>query len=199
MAETVQETILKRTVAHTAIADSDSVIESAKLLISTAAEFVPWEKVEENRCINTVYNDRSIVELSIFFLFQLDLYLFAKKDEHRDEKIRKVIHYYVRFFTKVIPGFNYEELVYNRIELYGKAAYHNKNFMADTLSLLKEVIIDTQTNMKYRIALRFSYSDDFHLAARLDYHLSVYFDRHQKDLINIYRTVREINQVNGFS
>jgi hypothetical protein len=199
MPETVQETILKRTVAHTAIADPDSIIVSAKLLISTAAEFVPWERVEENRCINTVYNDRTIVELSIFFLFQLDLYLFAKKDEHRDEKIRKIIHHYVRFFGKVIPGFNYEELVYNRIELYGKTAYHNKNFMADTLTLLKEVIIDTQRNMKYRIALRFSYSDDFHLAARLDYHLSVYFDRHQKDLINIYRTVRETDKEKGFT
>jgi hypothetical protein len=199
MPETVQETILKRTVAHTAIADPDSIIVSAKLLISTAAEFVPWERVEENRCINTVYNDRTIVELSIFFLFQLDLYLFAKKDEHRDEKIRKVIHHYVRFFSKVIPGFNYEELVYNRIELYGKAAYHNKNFMTDTLMLLKEVIIDTQRNMKYRIALRFSYSDDFHLAARLDYHLSIYFERHQKELINIYRSVRETDQVKGFA
>jgi hypothetical protein len=199
MPETVQETILKRTVAHTAIADPDSIIVSAKLLISTAAEFVPWERVEENRCINTVYNDRTIVELSIFFLFQLDLYLFAKKDEHRDEKIRKIIRHYVRFFGKVIPGFNYEELVYNRIELYGKSAYHNKNFMTDTLTLLKEVIIDTQRNMKYRIALRFSFSDDFHLAARLDYHLSIYFERHQKDLINIYRTVRETDRVKGFT
>ena len=199
MPETVQDTILKRTVAHTAIADPDSIIVSAKLLIATAAEFVPWERVEENRCINTVYNDRTIVELSIFFLFQLDLYLFAKKDEYRDDKIRKTIHHYVRFFGKVVPGFNYEELIYNRIELYGKAAYHNKNFMADTLTLLKEVIIDTQRNMKYRIALRFSYSDDFHLAARLDYHLSVYFDRHQKDLINIYRTIRDTDHTKGFT
>lgn len=168
-------------------------------MIASAGEFVPLERVEENRCINTVYNDRTIVELSIFYLFQLDLYLFAKKDEHREEKIRKIIQYYVLIFSRVLPGVNYEELVYNRIELYGNVATHNKNFMTDTVKMLKEVIIDTNKNLKYRIALRFSYSDDFHLAARLEYHLTIYFERHQKDLMNIYRTVRDVVQLKGFS
>lgn len=194
MQTAVKETILKRTVAHTEIADPDSVIASAKQMIATAAEFVPWELVEENRLINTVYNDSSIVELCVFFLFQLDLYLFAKKDEHREEKVRKVIHYYVDTFTRVKPGYNYEELIYNRIELYGNVAKHNKSFMADTLMLLKEVIIDTQKNAKYRIALRFAYSDDFHLAARLEYHLNIYFERHQNRLLSIYRCVKDTVQ-----
>ncbi len=199
MQESLQETTLKRAISHTAISDPDPIIESAKLMIASAAEFVPLDRIEENRCINTVYNDRTIVELSIFYLFQLDLYLFAKKDDRREEKIRKMIHHYVRIFNRILPGFNYEELIYNRIELYGNVANHNKNFMSDTINLLKEVIIDTQKNMKYRIALRFSYSDDFHLAARLEYHLSIYFERHQRDLINIYRAVRESEQPKGFS
>jgi hypothetical protein len=199
MQESLQEITLKRALSHSSTSDSDPIIESAKLMIASAAEFVPLERIEENRCINTVYTDPTIVELALFYLFQLDLYLFAKKDEHREKKIRKIIQHYVFVFHTIIPGFNYEELIYNRIELYGNMANHNKNFMTDTLKLLKEVIIDTNRNMKYRIALRFSYSDDFHLAARLEYHLTVYFDRHQKNLINIYKAVREVDQIQELS
>jgi len=199
MQEALQETILKRAIAHTATNTPDPIIRSAKLLIASAAGFVPFERVEENRCINTVYNDKTIVELSLFFLFQLDLYLFSKKDDHREGKIRKTIRHFVHVFDSIVPGPKYEELIYNRIELYGNAAHHNENFKTDTIKLLKEVIIDTQRNMKYRIALRFSYSDDFHLAARLDYHLNIYFERHQKDLVNIYRAVLDAAYIPGHS
>lgn len=187
---TIQSPILKRESSMTT-ATGDPVTVSASLLIARASEFVPREHVEENRCINTVYTDRTIVELSIFLLFQLDFYLSTRQDEHRDEKMRKCIRYQADFFNRLFPGAGYEKLLYSRIQLYGKKAHQNKEFMADTLELLKEVILDTQKNGKHRIAVLFAYKDDYHLASRLDYHLKGYFDRHRSNLLTIYKTVRE--------
>jgi len=69
--------------------------------------------------------------------------------------------------------------------------------MADTIQLLKEVILDTQKNGTHRESLQFYYSDEFHLAARLEYHLKVYFDRHRSRLLTIYRSAREAESRNS--
>lgn len=195
VANTIQIPILKRASTLMAIADTDPDLASVRLLIATAARFVPNEHVEENRCINSVYNDRTIVELSVFSLFQLDYYLLAKKNRNRDDKMRKIIQYCADFFGRFVAGSDYDKLLYSRIQLYGEMAFHNKNFMTDTLKLLKEIILDTQKNGNHRIALAFPYMDDFHLASRLDYHLRLYFERHQNSLLDIYRTIK--NNVQG--
>lgn len=189
-ASTAQKPILKRA-SSMMTAAGDPVHVAAGLLIARASEFVPREHVEENRLINTVYNDRTIVELSVFLLFQLDFYLSTRNDERRDEKMRKSIRYHADFFNRLFPGSGYDQLLYSRIQLYGEKAHQNKEFMAETLQLLKEVIMDTQKHGKHRIAVLFPYKDDYHLASRLDYHLKLYFDRHRSNLLAIYRTVRE--------
>jgi hypothetical protein len=195
IAQMRQHLILKRGAATMAVADPDAVIASARLLIASATEFVPSEYIEENRCINAVYNDRTIIELSIFILFQLDYYLVTNKDQYRDEKIRKSIHCYSDFFDHLFTGSGYEKLIYSRIQLYGEIATHNKNFNADTTQLLKEIILDTLKNGSHRIALLFPYKDNFHLASRLDYHLNVFFERQQNSLLEIYRTIRDTERV----
>jgi len=195
----VQTPVLKRDSARMAIADADPVTSSARLLIASATEFVPRQPAEENRCINSIYTDRTIIELSIFLLFQLDFYLSTRKDADRDAKIRKSIRYQADFFDRLFPGSGYDKLFYSRIQLYGITAHHNKNFMSDTLQLLKEIILDTHKNGKHRVGLQFLYKDDYHLAARLDYHLKVYFERYSNDLLTIYKTVRGVEQARVLS
>ena len=136
--------ILKRPSSTMALTDSDPVTACARQLILSASEFVPREYIEENRCINSVYNDATIVELSIFLLFQMDFYLCANRDENRNSKIRKSICYQAKFFARLLPGSRYEELIYSRMQLYGMNC--KKHSMAETLQLLKEVILDTQKN-----------------------------------------------------
>lgn len=194
IAQMRQHLILKRGAATMAVADPDAVIASARLLIASATEFVPSEYVEENRCINAAYNDRTIIELSIFLLFQLDFYLVANKDQYRDDKMRKVIRCYSDFFDNLFIESGHEKLIYSRIQLYGEMAFHNKNFKADTTQLLKEIILDTQKHGSHRIVLLFPYKDNFHLASRLDYHLNMFFERQQNSLLAIHRTIRDSEQ-----
>lgn len=194
IAQMRQHLILKRGAATMAVADPDAVIASARLLIASATEFVPSEYVEENRCINAAYNDRTIIELSIFLLFQLDFYLVANKDQYRDDKMRKAIRCYSDFFDNLFIESGHEKLIYSRIQLYGEMAFHNKNFKADTTQLLKEIILDTQKHGSHRIVSLFPYKDNFHLASRLDYHLNMFFERQQNSLLAIHRTIRDAEQ-----
>jgi len=76
--------------------------------------------IQDTKKIKEYYNDSSIFEIGIYFMFHIDIHLFKNYQNERVEIIEFFIDQYTKLFYQVFHLTNIPEIFNERINLYAK-------------------------------------------------------------------------------